>query len=411
MTARSEVTSAAHSTIARPAPAPESVHWGLDEGTVFLNHGSFGATPVRVLAAQRWWQERMERDPVEFVLHEVEPELDRVRAVLGAFVGAHADDLALIPNATTGVNTVLANLRFQDGDELLTTSQAYNACNNALRFTAERYGAVVTCANVPFPLQDPQQVVDAVMAAVTPRTRLFLLDHVTSPTGVVLPVETLVPLLESRGIAVLVDGAHAPGMVPLNLNELGASYYTGNCHKWLCTPKGSAFLHVRRDLQSSFRPLVISHGANATRTDRSRFRIEFDWTGTMDPTPFLVIPDALQFLASLQTGGIAGHMRIIRERALQGRHILTQALNIDMPAPDSMIGTLAAFPLPDDPGEPSDHPLYLSQLQLQLKREFGIQIPIIPWPRHPRRLVRYAVQRYNSLDQLVYLAHALKSVC
>jgi isopenicillin-N epimerase len=264
---------------------------------------------------------------------------------------------------------------------------------------------------VPFPLQDPQQVVDAVMAAITPRTRLFLLDHVTSPTGVVLPVETLVPWMESRGIAVLVDGAHAPGMVPLNLNELGASYYTGNCHKWLCTPKGSAFLHVRRDLQANFRPLVISHGANAMRTDRSRFRLEFDWTGTMDPTPFLVIPDALQFLASLQTGGIAGHMRIIRERALQGRHILTQALNIDMPAPDSMIGTLAAFPLPDDPGDPSDHPLYLSQLQLQLKREFGIQIPIIPWPRHPRRLVRFAVQRYNSLDQLIYLAHALKAVC
>ncbi len=249
------------------------------------------------------------------------------------------------------------------------------------------------------------------LAAVTPRTRLFLLDHVTSPTGIVLPAETLVPMLESRGITVLVDGAHAPGMVPLNLDSLGASYYTGNCHKWLCTPKGSAFLHVRRDLQAKFRPLVISHGANSARTDRSRFRIEFDWTGTFDPTAFLVIPDALQFLASLQPGGMAAHMRLIRERTLQGRHLITKALQIEMPAPDSMIGSLAAFPLPDDPGEPSSHPLYLSQLQLRLKREFSIQIPIIPWPGHPRRLVRYAVQRYNSLEQIQYLAQVLQTVC
>jgi isopenicillin-N epimerase len=199
-------------------------------------------------------------------------------------VGADADDLAFVPNATHGVATILRNLRFAPGDEIVATDHEYNAALNMARFAAARDGARLVVARIALPVAGPDDVVERVLAAVSPRTRLVLISHVTSPTALVLPVDRLVPALEGRGIAVLVDGAHGPGMLPLDLGSLGASFYTGNLHKWVCAPRGAAFLHVRRDRQGAIRPLAISHGANDPRPTRSTFRKEFDWTGTADPT-------------------------------------------------------------------------------------------------------------------------------
>jgi isopenicillin-N epimerase len=252
-------------------------------------------------------------------------------------------------------------------------------------------------------------VVDAVLAAVTPRTRLALIDHVTSPTGLVFPIETLVRALAERGVDTLVDGAHAPGMLPLDVRRIGAAYYTGNCHKWLCTPKGSGFLHVRRDRQDGVLPLAVSHGFNSTRTDRSRFRLLFDWGGTDDPTPFLCIPEAIRFLGSLVPGGWPALMQRNRELALAGRVLLCDALEIPEPAPPEMIGTLAAVPLLDTHGPPPPPGSMNDPLQRTIFDHYRVEVPIFVFPRHPRRLVRIAAQLYNSRGQIERLARALRA--
>lgn len=390
------------------APSPLASHWDLDPDVVFLNHGSFGACPRVVMQRQQELRLQVEREPVLFLHRQLEERLDPVRATLAAFVGCDAADLALVPNATHGVNTVLRSLRFAPGDELLVTDHEYNACRNVLDFVATQYGARVVVANVPFPLHGPQQVVDAVLGKVTDRTRLLLIDHVTSPTGLVLPVAPIAHQLAARGIDTLVDGAHAPGMLPLELRTLGAAYYTGNCHKWLCTPKGSALLFVRADRQQLIRPLGISHGANSGRTDRSRFRLEFDFTGTFDPTPLLCIPTALQFLQDLMPGGIEALQRHNHDLAIAGRELLCSVLGNSPAAPAGMIGSLASVILPPCTEAPQG-PLGLDPLQVRLWDEWRIEVPVMQWPSPARRMLRISPQAYNAIGQYELLAEALRT--
>lgn len=382
-------------------------HWTLDPSVAFLNHGSFGACPRPVLEAQAAWRARLEAEPVRFMVRELEPGLDAARDAVGKFVGADADDVAFVPNATTGVNTVLRSLEFAPGDELLTTDHVYNACGNVLRLAAERSRARLVVAPVPFPLKGPDEVVEAVLRHVTPKTRLALVDHITSPTGLVFPVQRIVGELAQRGIDTLVDGAHGPGMVPLDLGSLGAAYYTGNFHKWVCAPKGSAMLWVRRDKQAALRPLVISHGANSPRKDRPRFRLEFDWGGTDDPTPFLCVPDALRFLGGLLPGGWPALMASNRAKSIAMRAKLAARLGCTLPAPDEMIGTLGALPLPDDPARDGTSAPYQTALQTALVERHHVQVPIVVWPAAPRRLVRISAQVYNRSEEYDRLADAL----
>lgn len=384
--------------------------WTLDPEVTFLNHGSFGACPRVVLDAQRALRDRMEREPVEFFVRDLEELAETARAGLGRFIGADPGDLAFVPNATAGVNSILRSLDFHPGDELVVTDHEYQACRNALDFAADRAGARVVVVPIPFPLDSPEQVLSAVLETVTPRTRLALLDHVTSPTGMVLPIRRIVNELKERGIETLVDGAHAPGMLSLDVTGIGASFYTGNCHKWLCAPKGAGFLWVRGDRQEAVRPLSISHGAKASATGGIRFRLEFDWTGTHDPTPYLCVPEAIDFLAGLLPGGCDELMERNRALALQAREILCSALGIPAPCPDEMVGSLAAFPLPDSQGPPADSPLYDDPLHDLLIDRFRIEVPVVPWPHHPRRVIRVSAQAYNHAGQYRQLARALTEI-
>jgi len=386
-------------------PSPYREHWTLDPEVHFLNHGSYGACPRVVLDAQQQLRGHIERQPVRFFLHQLEPMLDQARDALGRLVGASAADLAFVPNATSGVNTVLRSLELGPNDELLVTDHEYNACRNALNFVAERTGAGIRVVALPFPVHDPGEVVTRVLDAVGPRTRLLLIDHVTSPTGLVLPLEELVPQLRARGVECLVDGAHAVGMLPLNLAQLGAAWYTSNAHKWLCCPKGSAFLYVREDMQSRTHPLAISHGRNATRRDRSRFRLMFDWTGTCDPTPWLTIPDAIGFFAGLP-GGLAAVQAHNRKLCQIGQGLLCEALELDRPVAPSLLGSLASVLVPPDARVRFEPPAMLDPLQLALSKR-GIEVPVFPWPGPPQRLLRISAQLYNCVEDYEALVAAL----
>ncbi len=386
--------------------------WILDPGVTYLNHGSFGACPEPVLAAQRELRHRLERQPVAFFDRELPILLDDARGRVASFLGGDPDGLAFVTNATAGVNAVLQSLSFAPGDELLTSDHEYNAVIATMRSVAQRDRARVTVTHLPFPATGPDELVEAMLAAVTSRTRLAVISHVTSPTALVLPIERLVRELDARGIDTLVDGAHAPGMVPVDLDALGAAYYTGNGHKWLCGPKGSAFLWVRADRRDRIRPTVISHGANDPRTDRSRFRLEFDWTGTGDPTAALALPLAIDWMAAQAPGGWPAIMAANRALALQARDRLASALGVTRTTPDPMVGSMVSLPLP---GPASDGAAMA--WHDALIRDDAIEVPFPAWPVRGAReraidppasvLVRFSAQRYVEASDVERLAATL----
>lgn len=383
------------------------MQWSLDPEITFLNHGSFGACPKSILEEQIVWHARLEREPLAFFLRDYEQALDDARNALATLVGAPAEDIAFVTNATSGVNAVVRSLQFDSGDEILTTDHAYNACKNALLFVAERSGATVVVAKTPFPIDDPEECTRSILSKVTDKTRLAMVDHIASPTGMVMPIHQIVESLKAKGIDTLVDGAHAPGQVDLNITDLAPTYYTGNCHKWLCTPKGSAFLYVRRDKQPEIRPTVISHGANSPRTDRSRFLLEFDWPGTHDPTAVLAIPKAIEFLSGLLPGGLPALRQRNKELVLKGRAMLCETLRIEPPCPESMVGSMAAVPIPDAQSTDRPDPMGIDPLQEALFQEHRIEVPIVTWPAPPKRLLRISAQYYNEEAQYRKLADAL----
>jgi isopenicillin-N epimerase len=450
--AAEHIASRAAADVAASAWSPLANAWSrLDKRRVFLNHGSFGACPDAVLDRQAALRDELEADPVAFMVERLAPLWNDATTRLAGFVHADPEGLAFVTNATTAVNTVLRSLRFQPGDELLTNGHEYNACVNAARFALGRVGASVVIADIGERgghVADDDQVVEHMLAAVTPRTKLAMLSHVTSPTGLVLPIERLVRQFEDRGVPVLVDGAHALGMLPLDLKAINASYYTANCHKWLCAPKGAAFLYVREDNRGDWnaiddatatigpgssdrdnaamidpiRPLTISHGMNSPNRNESRFRVEFDWQGTFDPTPMLCVPAAIDTLADMIDGGWPGIMQRNRDLALAARDLIADRLGLEPMGPASMIGSLAALRLPDRPDtDLGDSPVgmgltYPEALQRELvagrwSAATPIQVPIIPWTRQNGepggRLLRVSAHLYNDLGGYQALVDAL----
>ncbi len=388
--------------------------WPLDPGVRMLNHGSFGACPRCVLQRQAELRQQMEAEPVRFLVRQMPPLMDESRRALANVIGAEVEDLVFVSNATAGVNAVVRSLRFRPGDELLVTNHGYNACNNVVRYVAAREEARVVVAEVPIPIESPDQVIQTVLAKVTDRTRLAVLDHVTSPTAVVFPVEGLVDPLSRRGVDTLVDGAHAPGMVPLDVKRLGAAYYVGNAHKWLCAPKGAGFLYVRRDRQEGIQPPVISHGYNQSRSGYTRFQDAFDWQGTDDPTAWLCVGEAIRFLAQLFPGGLEELIARNHRLAVVARKMLCERLSLRPVCPEEMLGAMAAMVLPAGVTEGAACVASGSEsaprLGSQLLERFGIEVPVHYWPAAPQTILRISAQVYNRISEYVRLAEALKEL-
>ena len=321
-----------------PPPDPHLRHeWDLDPEFLTVNHGSFGATPRTVLAAQRAWQDRMERQPTRFMIAELPAAIRKAADDLGRFVNAHGRDIVFADNATTACNAVLRSLSLQPGDEVLILSHAYGAVRNAVRFVTQQAGATIAEAATPFPNPTEDDLVAAVTAAITPRTRLAVIDHITSGSAIVLPVTRITAACHASGVPVLIDGAHAPGQVDLDISAIGADWYAGNCHKWLCAPKGCGFLHARPDRQDGLHPGTISHGFG------KGFLAEFDWTGTTDPSRFLAVSEAIAFHHRLGGADLRQRNRAL---AAGGADCLAGRLDTETGATGTLAAAMGTVRLP-----------------------------------------------------------------
>ena len=351
----------------------------------------------------------MEAEPIQFLWRRYEERLEPARKALAKFIGAHPKDVVLVTNATTGVNAVMRSLKLKPGDELLTTNHDYNACHNVLVETARRAGAKLVTARVPFPLRSEDEIIEAVLHAITRRTRLAMIDHVSSSTALIFPIERLVRELETRGIDTLVDGAHAPGMFPLRMNKLGAAYYTGNLHKWVCAPKGAAFLWVREDKQTGLYPAVISHGYNTHRPGYRLFQDLFDWPGTFDPSAWLCVPEAIRWMEKLLPGAWPEVHTTNTKLAKTARSLLCESLEVEPPCPESMVGAMATVLLPGKfQGRPRTGKIDREQLELYDKHRIEVPFFRIGKPEH--RYFRVSAQLYNTLADFERLARALNEL-
>lgn len=383
-------------------------HWELDWCIRHLNHGSFGAVLSSVKRLQRELQDEQERDPLGFYLRRYEPLLEQSRATLAQFLGAQAAGLVFVTNATAGVNAVLQSVKWEPGDELLATDHGYGACLAAGTHITARHGALMRTVTLPCPVMHEDELIEAIMAGVTARTKLVMLDHVTSATAMILPLERLIPALHERGVRVLIDGAHAPGMLPLNLEALGADYYTGNGHKWMCAPRGAAFLYIKQEHRATTHPAILSHGAKLPVGHPSKLHAEFDWVGTNDPSAWLSFGPSVDHMAALLPGGWPEIMARNTRMAREGAQVLIEKLGLEVICPESMRGSITSLRLWDDPHGPADRVLYQSPDQARLLDEFGVEAMMPQWPSHPKRLIRISAHLYNTREDYEVLARGLE---
>lgn len=388
--------------------------WELERGLTFLNHGSYGACPREVSQVQSAIRARMEREPVRFFKHDLERLLDEFREKIGSFVNCAGRDVAPVRNATLAIATVLANTELRPGDEILITDHEYSSGVNELERITAKSGAKVITAAIPFPPAGPGQIVEAVMACVTPRTRLAILSQVTSATSLVFPVAALTRLLRERGVEVLVDGAHGPGQVEVDISALNPTYYIGSLHKWVCAPKGAGFLYVHPDRQRGFRPVFLSSRAAKVRPDRELFLRDYDYMGTDDYSAVVASPAAIEQVGGLLPGGWPEVMRRNHDLVLRGRAIVWNALQTAFgdelagPAPESMVGSMATLELPEPPAGLLNRPTrYDDALQDVLLERHAIAAPVWRWGPQDRRVIRLSAQLYNHDAQYERLAEVL----
>ena len=377
----------------------------LDPDVTFLNHGSFGACPRPVFESYQRWQLKLERQPVAFLDPDrgLSSWMRDARVALAEELGADIDDIVGLTNATVGLNIVAQSLDLKPGDEILTTDHEYAALEKTWAYVARRTGAKIVVIKIPLPLTTEAQFTDTILAGISDRTRVLFLSHITSATALVFPIEQSIAEAKARGIWTVIDGAHTPGHIPLDLKALDADFYAGNCHKWMMAPKGSAFLYVRKELQSLINPLVISHGwtEDAARPGvkgvfgNTPFIDGLEMQGTRDPSAWLTVPDAIKFGREHNWKKVAEQCRIL----VQDTAVRVAKLT-DLPAlstPEFCAPQMVAMPVPKcDPIE----------LKKFLLEQYAIEIPVFNWQE--RTIVRVSAQGYNTQKHMDQLVEALK---
>lgn len=363
---------------------------------IFLNHGSFGACPRAVFEDYQAWQLELERQPVEFVQRRLDALMLEAREALAAFLGADDDELVYVPNATFGLNVVARSLPLQPGDTVVTTDHEYGALDRVWHFVCERRRAHYVRQEIPLPIRSADDVVEAIWAGVTERTRVLFISHITSPTALVLPIAQLIERARAAGIVTVVDGAHAPGQIPLDLHALGADFYVGNCHKWMMSPKGAGFLYARRELQPLLEPLVVSWGAERNGTSASAFIAEHEYQGTRDVAACLAVPEAIRFMERNHWNEVRDGCHDLIRCAAEQIIGLTGLAPI-APVTREWYAQMCSLPLP-----PCDAPI----LKRRLYDEFAIEVPIVTWEN--RQFVRISSQGYTLKSDIDALADALR---
>lgn len=392
-----------------------SSHWSIDPALTFLNHGSYGAVPNAVMKVQSDLRARMERDAVRFYKADLEGLMDGMRAAVSRFVNCPPETIAPMVNATVAIATVLTNIDWRPGDEVLVTDHEYMSGVNELERIVTRRGVRVVKASVPFPARSEDEVVRSLERAITPRTRFMMISWITSATSLIFPIKRIIDLAKSRGIEILVDGTHAPGQIPVDLSALDPDYFVGSFHKWVSAPKGTGFLYVptrRQTMGSGFRPVCLSSRAHKVRPERPLFLRDFDYMGTDDYTAILSVPSAIEFMGSLLPGGWDALMRSNHDLVMKGQAIVCEALGMKPTAPESMTGTMATIILPDPPAT-ARPTKYDDALQDALLDNHGCVVPIwqfqIAGRPAPSRVLRISAQVYNTLEEYHKLADAVKA--
>lgn len=378
-------------------PLPElAEQFLLKDDIVFLNHGSFGACPRPVFEEYQRWQRELESDPVDFIGRRTQDLMLESKKELANYLNAPAEQMVFVPNATYGINVVARSLKLEPGDEILTTNHEYGAVNNTWHFNFDKTGVKYINHSIPLPVTTPEEFVDRLWEGVTPRTKVITFSHITSPTALIFPAELICRRARAEGILTVIDGAHAPGQIDIDLTAMDVDFYTGNCHKWLCAPKGSAFLYAAPGRDEMLEPLSVSHGWSRPHDEQSKFLDNFNWTGTMDPSAYISVGAAVRYLRENNWPAVRAACHAL---AGQTRDRINEMTGLESVSPDSTewYSQMFVARLPKQTRE---------KLQEVLWPEFKIEVPLPLWNDEP--LIRISVQAYNTPEDMERLLGAIE---
>ena len=368
----------------------------LDPETIFLNHGSFGACAKPMYENLIAWQKKLEKEPVKFFEETIFNALTKSRKALGNYVNCHEDDLVYFPNPTTAINAVARSLKLEPGDEVLSTNHIYGALDRSWNYICKEKKTKFVKAKINLPINSKDEFLKCFLNSVTKNTKVIFLSHITSMTAMRFPVKEVIEFSKRNGILSIIDGAHVPGHIPLDLKKLDPDIYTGACHKWMCTPKGISFLYVKKELQENVHPLVISWGWESDDPGKSKFLDWHEWQGTRDMSAFLTIPTAIEFLKKHDWPKLAIECQ---KKVVELRNQFISHLKITPLCPDDWLGQMASIPLPIDNED---------TFKKQLFTKYKIQVPVFKWEENI--FLRYSIQVYNSNDDLEKLLNAVKEL-